>query len=130
MESLDKQVITTPFYWDCECDDNYIHPKSQTYCIHCSNNSDGQPDSRVNEVRELHQRCPQCSHPISEHGRFGCACHCEWTPEAVGIRLLEAVLTEVTFALESVAHLRSMEKDLLPVCDKARDILALGGNHG
>lgn len=35
---------------------------------------------------------------------------------------LQAVLGEVTFCLESVAHLQHREKEFLPLCDKARNI--------
>ncbi len=36
---------------------------------------------------------------------------------------LQEVLGEVTFCLESVAHLQHKEKEFLPLCDKARKIL-------
>ena len=47
-------VCTTDKYWDCECEDNYIHPKSQHCCEKCGANSEESPDSRAFEVvREL-----------------------------------------------------------------------------
>ena len=36
---------------------------------------------------------------------------------------LQMVLNEAVFALESVAHLQHKEKELLPLCDKARKIV-------
>jgi len=36
---------------------------------------------------------------------------------------LQAVLSEVTFCLESVAPLKHKERGFLPLCDKARKIL-------
>jgi hypothetical protein len=48
---LHKQgILTTDKYWDCECLNNYIHPKSQKTCFKCCTSSDEQPDSRVSEV--------------------------------------------------------------------------------
>jgi len=46
-------LVTTPDYWDCECDDNYIHPKSEEKCEKCGKKPDEQPDSRVNEVEDM-----------------------------------------------------------------------------
>lgn len=41
---------TTPHFWDCECQDAYIHPKTVSVCPRCSAEAANQPDSRVNEV--------------------------------------------------------------------------------
>ena len=38
------------------------------------------------------------------------------------IQLREA-LADTTFALETVAHLQHKERELLPLCDKAREVL-------
>jgi|GEM_PF-2737835 len=40
----------TPDFWDCECIDDYIHPKTKRLCDRCGAVADEQPDSRVNEV--------------------------------------------------------------------------------
>ena len=46
-------VETNPNYWDCECEDNYIHAKSKTLaCSLCGMTEDESPDSRVNEIKE------------------------------------------------------------------------------
>jgi hypothetical protein len=40
------------------------------------------------------------------------------------IRDMEETLAAMTFTVETVAHLRGMELELLPVADKARALLA------
>ncbi len=45
-------IITTPDFWDCECEENYIHPTYILYCIFCGANQFDQPNSRVNEVEK------------------------------------------------------------------------------
>ena len=37
-------------YWDCECIEQYIHPKADYACLRCQSKRDDQPDSRANEV--------------------------------------------------------------------------------
>jgi hypothetical protein len=46
----DQGILTTDEYWDCECLNNYIHPKNQKTCFKCCTKADEQPDSRVSEV--------------------------------------------------------------------------------
>jgi hypothetical protein len=46
-------VITNEGYWDCECEYDYIHPKTQKTCPDCGSNSYDQPDSRENELKYL-----------------------------------------------------------------------------
>lgn len=43
---------------------------------------------------------------------------------AVLIRDMTETLAQMTFTVETVAHLRGMEQELLPVADKAHAILA------
>lgn len=51
MEILhDQGILTTEKYWDCECLDGFIHPKSQKTCFKCCTRADEQPDSRISEV--------------------------------------------------------------------------------
>lgn len=47
------QTETTESYWDCECELNYIHPKTQTFCAERGSTSAEQPDSRPNEVAQV-----------------------------------------------------------------------------
>jgi Zn finger protein HypA/HybF involved in hydrogenase expression len=44
-------IETDPRYWDCECEDKYIHPKSDKKCKKCGAHQDDMPDSRVDEVK-------------------------------------------------------------------------------
>ena len=44
---------TTSEYWDCECKENYIHPKTEESCAKCGLKREDQPDSRVNEVERF-----------------------------------------------------------------------------
>ena len=45
-----EKIVTTPEYWDCNCKNDYIHPKSQKFCSLCNTHQDDAPDSRVYEV--------------------------------------------------------------------------------
>lgn len=46
----EKTVETDPGFWDCECEENYIHPKSQSECAKCGARAEEQPDSRADEL--------------------------------------------------------------------------------
>ena len=38
-------------YWDCECEEDYIHEKAKKkYCVKCNTLHFNQPDSRQNEI--------------------------------------------------------------------------------
>ena len=43
-------IQTTPEYWDCECEHNYIHYKTQPTCEICDSEKDDQLESIINEV--------------------------------------------------------------------------------
>jgi len=43
-------VVTTDVFWDCDCDDDYIHDRGQTECEKCGANRDFAPDSIIDEV--------------------------------------------------------------------------------
>ena len=44
---------TNPKYWDCECEEDYIHLKTKRqYCSKCKSLHFEQPDSRQNEIDE------------------------------------------------------------------------------
>lgn len=47
------EISTTPDYWDCECEKDYIHEKQVLICHVCGTMPDEQPDSQVNEVEEF-----------------------------------------------------------------------------
>ncbi len=46
-------MITNPNYWDCKCDEDYIHPKSKKDCKICKAKSEDMPDSRQDEINRL-----------------------------------------------------------------------------
>ena len=45
-----NEIETTEKYWDCECENNFIHPREQIQCNICGATAEEQPDSRVSEV--------------------------------------------------------------------------------
>jgi rubrerythrin len=45
-----NKVVTTPFFWDCECKEHYIHGKQDARCPVCGAERDDMPDSIVREV--------------------------------------------------------------------------------
>lgn len=49
--------FTNQSYWDCECDEDYIHKKTeQKSCAKCDTFHEDQPDSRQHEIDELELR--------------------------------------------------------------------------
>ena len=54
-----NQFSTTEQFWDCECEVNYIHPKSVLVCPRCKARRDERPDSRMNEVFALMMATPE-----------------------------------------------------------------------
>ena len=42
----------TAEYWDCECENNYIHSKYVKFCRSCLVYAEDMPNSRIEEVRE------------------------------------------------------------------------------
>ena len=54
---LEPVYITTPFFWDCGCQKNYIHSKAETVCEVCgakyAESPQDYPDSGVNEVIKM-----------------------------------------------------------------------------
>ena len=42
--------FTTPFFWDCNCEKNYIHPKTIKACHVCGAHEPDQPDAMTSEV--------------------------------------------------------------------------------
>lgn len=43
-------------WWDCECEEDYIHETSVKKCQKCGYEQDDCPTSRVNEVEEMLSR--------------------------------------------------------------------------
>ena len=51
LEEMHQNCITTPNYWECECEDKYIHDKDDaTMCFKCNSNEDDSPDARLHDV--------------------------------------------------------------------------------
>ena len=50
MSDLRPLATTTMFFWDCECEHDYIHPKTQFSCPLCGYTHDDCPDSETKEV--------------------------------------------------------------------------------
>lgn len=48
-----KDEELDPLFWDCECEKNYIHPKTHAMCPYCGAWAKDQPDSRVEEVEKM-----------------------------------------------------------------------------
>ena len=47
-------ILLNADYWDCECESNYIHKKTETkHCVKCDTYEDEQPDSRQEEIDDL-----------------------------------------------------------------------------
>ena len=43
-------IWLTPLFWDCECEDDYIHSASEELCYACNMARGESPDSRVVDV--------------------------------------------------------------------------------
>ena len=46
------EIMTHPEFWDCECEEDYIHPKERDggQCRRCGAYEADQPDSLIKEV--------------------------------------------------------------------------------
>jgi len=49
---------TTSLFWDCECEDDYIHPAFQGECVLCKTLREDQPSARVDEVLKYSSHLP------------------------------------------------------------------------
>ena len=46
-------IHTNSAYWDCNCEEDYIHSIKERICLKCGAVSKDQPDSRQNEIDEM-----------------------------------------------------------------------------
>lgn len=56
IKSLASEVMNAKaadMYWDCNCDENYIHPKAEETCTVCGAHQEEQPDSREFEINKI-----------------------------------------------------------------------------
>lgn len=52
---MPKTVVTNDKFWDCECEENFIHSKEKgNYCTKCETYSEDQPDSIQTEITYLY----------------------------------------------------------------------------
>ncbi|MGH9158157.1 MAG: hypothetical protein ACRD1K_20495 [Acidimicrobiales bacterium] len=51
-------IVTDERFWDCECEERFIHSKGEALCEVCGARSDEQPDARVNEIEPRPGRAP------------------------------------------------------------------------
>ena len=53
LEFKTETTLTTEYFWDCECEKNYIHSKSEYKCGECGYLHHEMPDSRTVEVIKM-----------------------------------------------------------------------------
>lgn len=47
---MNNTPILNHNFWDCECDEDYIHSTYEHYCTHCGVHKNNAPDSHHSEV--------------------------------------------------------------------------------
>ena len=52
-------IWTTPLFWDCECEDDYIHSASEPICYRCQTEREESPDARALEVLKYEDLLPE-----------------------------------------------------------------------
>lgn len=51
MEETHQNCVTTPNYWECDCEDKYLHDKDENeMCFKCNSNEEDQADARLHDV--------------------------------------------------------------------------------
>ena len=46
-----SMIETNENYWDCECEEDYIHERAKKkYCVKCNSLHFNQPDARQDEI--------------------------------------------------------------------------------
>ena len=50
LDDESEVFATTPLYWDCECEQDYIRASSLSVCAVCGAYAEDSADSRINEV--------------------------------------------------------------------------------
>ena len=66
--------MTTMLFWDCECREDYIHPRDMLMCEKCGYFKDECPDSRINEIRaagiHLPWAAPEFAYSLDAHNCY------------------------------------------------------------
>jgi hypothetical protein len=57
--STNDPALYTNLFWDCACEENFIHPVSEDGCGGCGVERGGQPPSLVVEVLRQKSRLPK-----------------------------------------------------------------------
>lgn len=65
LEMENEKVKLTNQYWNCECENDYIHPRSEEICGSCGTKREDGPDSRVSEVRAFGYTLEEESEPAT-----------------------------------------------------------------
>jgi len=53
-DGTEYSFFTNEAYWDCDCDEDYIHERAKKkYCVECNTLSFDRPDSREGEIDEI-----------------------------------------------------------------------------
>lgn len=51
LEEMHQENVTTPNYWECDCEDKYLHAKDENeMCFKCNSNEEDQADARLHDV--------------------------------------------------------------------------------
>ncbi len=53
LEEMHQENVTTPNYWECDCDDEYIHEKvgaTEEHCVKCDSYEEDHADARLHDV--------------------------------------------------------------------------------
>ena len=53
-----ETFVTSPVFWNCECNEGYIHPASERVCYACMAQRDESPDSRIDEINRHSDELP------------------------------------------------------------------------
>ncbi len=56
---LNGSFATTSLFWDCECEENYVHPVTEDKCPGCNARREDQLPSRISEVICQSSRLPR-----------------------------------------------------------------------
>ena len=50
LDNMNESCETTFEFWECECDDKFIHKHDEIECLHCNSIKDESPDARLYDV--------------------------------------------------------------------------------
>lgn len=53
LPEVEASAETTKYFWNCECERDYIHPRNTGFCDKCKTRREYQPNSRIDEVVKM-----------------------------------------------------------------------------